>query len=326
MTEDRYRPTVQAQLLLWKPATWLEVVRVLRELDGWLFRGQADARWQLKTSLERVHYAAEPGASMQEREEEALNSFRRQALHHLEHIPIDDLEWLSLIQHHGGPTRLLDFTHSFYVAAFFAMEEADETATIWAVNQPLLDAQMMTATGRADEGNHSPTVRFVAKKVTNDSIIPTTTPAGEAQNARWLPMMPDDIRPYPPEMLPSVVAVKPWRLNQRMIIQQGWFLFPTRLDQRFEHSMCQAFDYDGEWLPDKSQVHSADELQNRITGAAPPVGLVKVILPGRIHADALRDLSRMNISAATLFPGLDGFARSLKLSLRMYGCAAEASQ
>jgi hypothetical protein len=44
-----------------------------------------------------------------------------------------------LIQHHGGPTRLLDFTHSFYVAAFFALERATEDVAVWAVNLDRLE-------------------------------------------------------------------------------------------------------------------------------------------------------------------------------------------
>jgi hypothetical protein len=39
--------------------------------------------------------------------------------------------------------------------------------------------------------------------------------------------------------------------------------------------------------------------------------VVKIILPQEIHNAALFDLAQMNVTAASLFPGLDGFARSL---------------
>src|SRR5216684_3693164 len=58
----------------------------------------------------------------------------------LAHVPddADSFHWLALMQHHGAPTRLLDFTWSPYVAAFFALERATSDAAIWAINLPLL--------------------------------------------------------------------------------------------------------------------------------------------------------------------------------------------
>ena len=62
--------------------------------------------------------------------------FRRAFHHYADNIPRPDdaMEWLSLMQHHGAPTRLLDFTWSPYVAAFFALYRATADAAVWAFN------------------------------------------------------------------------------------------------------------------------------------------------------------------------------------------------
>ena len=43
--------------------------------------------------------------------------------------------------------------------------------------------------------------------------------------------------------------------------------------------------------------------------------IVKLVLDSSMRSDALRELARMNVTAASLFPGLDGFGRSLQTSL-----------
>lgn len=65
-----------------------------------------------------------------------IRVFKRKAHLYLERVPEDwdDFQWLSLIQHYGGPTRLLDFTWSPYVAAYFALELAQGDSAVFAVD------------------------------------------------------------------------------------------------------------------------------------------------------------------------------------------------
>jgi hypothetical protein len=91
--------------------------------NSFLYRGQADASWRLQSSLERIvgEWTVEKA---QRFEEFSLKQFcSKFHLYDRENgTPDSKLAWLSVMQHHGVPTRLLDFTESPYVALYFALE------------------------------------------------------------------------------------------------------------------------------------------------------------------------------------------------------------
>lgn len=91
------------------------------------WRGQKDNTWGLTSSL--VRQLAVPGVPddlMLNRVEDRLLADAEAWVADLQAPPLDEaLSRLAYMQHHGVPTRLIDFTRDPWVALFFAVEGAD---------------------------------------------------------------------------------------------------------------------------------------------------------------------------------------------------------
>ena len=182
---------------------------------GTIFRGQACCDWPLKHSLARKLFPSMDETWRVHIEKEATQKFQQHG-----HLligpaslpePDDLLAWWAVMQHHGAPTRLLDWTKSPFVALYFAVvEQPDTDGAVWMVNFGALMEAMEDTPGYKEQikcSKHSEYFQAIG-------VPPFLTPLDFSQQ------------------------------NQRMIAQQGLFTIcrnimgnhSTIIDETFKRS------------------------------------------------------------------------------------------
>lgn len=259
--------------------SWEQLKRIIsddftsqRLRKHWIFRGQNNYKWSLLTAIERLNLFVE--------ESEIIEDFERHAHLYTDTRKIDSkLEWLSLMQHHGAPTRLLDWTFSPYIAIFFALNEVEidihsterQYCALYAFNYYPISKKL----SKDDTYKHLFQDNFLYK-----NIVSKTMP--ELENAFLSGGFNDSI---PRTILPLI----PFNSHTRLRIQQGLFLCPTHFP--FEDTLLSTLkdiDY---------------PIENIIR---------KYLIPVELKPQIIIELNHMNINDATLFPDIEGYSRFLK--------------
>jgi hypothetical protein len=230
------------------------------------YRGQTDASWSLETSFFRMtRHLAKQNVDALRLEEAARLEFMSKAHLFIEPGNIAKVKtlpcWWALMQHHGAPTRLLDWSASPYVAAYFATQQdgSNKDGLIWCFCHRQLEAAFVK-----EYGSEPPEL---VRTEDEDTGVKRLHAALSNAGARA-----------------SVMPLKfAFFSSARMAEQQGRFTMCLRVHQ--DHTI--------------------------IATKVRRTHVKQIVIPHDAKPAFLAELRRMNITAAALFPGVDGLGRSV---------------
>jgi hypothetical protein len=231
--------------------------------EEYWFRGQCNESWCLRTAFMRSCCKLDMSHDqLTGLEDTALRAFKWSAHLHVRPELLEKVKttpcWWALMQQHGAPTRLLDWTASPYVAAYFAVlqDEDGSDGAVWF---------------------------FCSTKLREDYTkrVGESMPDFEERDAcKWTKLIEERRRE-------KIVVPLSFSLasSERIVAQQG--KFTMSFDIREEHDSIMMSHNDG------------SDLQ-------------RLVIPHKSKPKYLLRLRSMNITGASLFPGVDGLGMAMK--------------
>ena len=301
--------------------------KVIRALGtgGWIFRGHASSDWPLTSSLER-EFLTTPKTSKQKQQVAvpefgksdecyAIELFKRLSQGKI--VPqTHAVEWLAALQHYGTHTRLVDFTRSIYVALYFAFEnrQAATTRAIYAI--------------RFKDLIHNDTIRHDLISVLADELDKSGGAKGPAYERRMMFIKKSYYKNHlelqqtlvrlADEVIrcgckgEGVIPVHVPGANDRLVAQSGLFLLPRSFNS-FESNLALSLGLAEHEIRTPGDV-VPDPLKSGVTTKLRAASFIKLVFDrNRLPEHAIWNmLDQANVSAQSLFPGLEGIAKSIR--------------
>lgn len=284
---------------------WLSSVGMLE--GHWIFRGQASSKWHLESGMERAQSLNTDDREIdvdnaRQYENEILQEFRREVARKPEYSGFSDVDLMSVMQHYGSKTRLLDFTFSPLVALYMAMEQYEKDFTerkdeekeevsmaVWAI-----DADKLALPSLPDDESDERDNAIIRKSKTTPNQLKWW------EKCRLWHL--DAQRIFHSDSLTvgpnGVDVLLPNANNERSSAQEGLFLVNRSLKESFENNLRDSF-IDGE---------SGSEALGKDL-------VVQYIFPPNSFQDIKRCLRRLCITPKLVYPDLSGLAKSMNAKL-----------
>lgn len=277
--------------------TWSDLMTQIDAIKSskMVYRGQSDIDYCLESSLKRelnlfnnIHKKS--GESIEQMfirlESRFIKIYKSESHLYSDdnfHIDNDDLSCLSILQHYGAPTRLLDWSYSPYISTYFAVSNKfDKDAVLYALDleyisrlNPNKIQEYYSASGKqSKEISIMLFGRFYAdQKARSDKKGDTFT---------------EEI---------ILVGYEPSKKNIRLARQQGLFLVSSKIDVNYEEVISSYGIGNGKSTDGKENV------------------ALKFRIDRKIKLDIMKNLQLMNISSEILFPEMEGYCKGLKYKL-----------
>lgn len=278
---------------------WLDLRRVIDTINDkkWVFRGQNNYKWSInsifyRTIFNNLNYE-EKDCNKEQKciniETKILDLFKSQKHmfnYEIPQISKNDLEEFSILQHYGAPTRLLDWSYSPYIALFFAADNAIEDFSLFALNIDYI------------KSNNKIIINSINSKYKDSNSF-------QRSNINFLNcesiinfgkfQVDAEIRNEHLEEKILIDFYDPETKNQRIVRQQGLFLVPSKISIEIDSILKNFY-----------------KIKNGKDPKGKQIVALKLTISNDLKREILYNLKKYNIDNEILFPGIDGFCKSLR--------------